>query len=407
MTTGADQAPAALRRRRRIGAGLHPAASVGRWAFLAVVVASLGGPLALAALYAPSVLGAASVSAGFVNVVAAVVFAVPLVIWWRYSRVVATSGGLFGFVQAVAGRRLALLQAVLWIISYLLYLLYTTAFIVYDLLPEVLPGVGPYQRMIEVGLPVLLALVMLAGRTVAVTVIGALAAGQLLLVGVLAVVTIVHNNPVGSFARLPPAGAFAAAAGQTALLYVCGSLPLFLGGEVVQPRRTVARGLLLGYLLVVAGVLAAVSPLAANPAFTRAPIPGMAVARVFSGPVLAVIVGLGVAASVAGVMLVEFLALSRLLHAVSGRPTRIMVRWLAGALAISGPLALIDPDMVYESLLKPSLIALWLSQLIVFACYPGFAIRRGGNRIGNTLLGITASLLALYGLYTSLLSPTS
>ena len=57
-------------------------------------------------------------------------------------------------------------------------------------------------------------------------------------------------------------------------------------------------------------IIAAVAPLTADPAITRAPIPGMAVAERFAGHGFAVAVGVGVAVSVAGVMLVEYLALS-------------------------------------------------------------------------------------------------
>jgi hypothetical protein len=119
----------------------HP---IGSAAFLGVAIASLGGPLALAALYAPTILTDASASAGLVAIAAAVVFSVPLLVWLRYSGEIAGAGGLYGFVEAAAGRRVALVQAGLWIASYALYLIYTTASIVYETLPAVLPGVRPY-----------------------------------------------------------------------------------------------------------------------------------------------------------------------------------------------------------------------------------------------------------------------
>jgi amino acid transporter len=370
-------------------------------AFLGVAIVSFGGPLALAALYAPTIVTDASASAGLVNVSAAVVFGVPLLVWLRYSRHVATSGGLYGFVEAAAGRRVALAQAALWTASYLLYLLYTTASIVYDILPVVLPGVGPYQPLVEVALPLVLAAVMLAGRAFTLAVTGLLAVVQMLLVAALALVTLRQGGPAVTSGVPAPVGAIGAATAQTALLYVCGSLPLFLGGELATPARTVRRGLLGGYLLVAAGVVATVAPLAANPAFTRAPIPGVSVARVFAGPGLAVAVGLGVAASVAGVMLVEFLALSRLLHAVTRRPTGSIIGVLAVLLVAAGPVSLVNPEAFYNALLKPSLVALWLSQLVVFAVYPRFAVRHGGNRIRDAALALGACGFAVYGIYAA------
>jgi hypothetical protein len=93
-------------------AGARPASG---WGFTGVAVTSFGGPLALAALYAPGIVAGATASAGLAMVASMVVFAFPLAIWLRYSRQIAGSGGLYCFVEAAAGRRVAMVQAVLWI----------------------------------------------------------------------------------------------------------------------------------------------------------------------------------------------------------------------------------------------------------------------------------------------------
>ena len=48
---------------------------------------------------------------------ATVVFVAPLAIWLRYSSKISSSGGLYAFVEAAAGRRVALAQAALWIVQ--------------------------------------------------------------------------------------------------------------------------------------------------------------------------------------------------------------------------------------------------------------------------------------------------
>jgi amino acid transporter len=300
-----------------------------------------------------------------------------------------------------------LVQAGLWIVSYLLYLLYTTATVVYDTLPAVLPGIRPYRPVLEIAIPVALAAVMLAGRAVTLAVTGVLATGQMALVGVLATLAASHHAPAASFGTGAPAGALATASGQTALLYICGSLPLFLGGEVARPTRTIRRGLVAGYLLVAAGVIATVFPLAAEPGFTRAPIPGMALAQAYSDRSLAVAVGIGTAVSIVGVMLVEYLALSRLLHAVSRRSVQSTVRVLAVALVATAPITLLNPRGLYYDLLKPSLIALWLSQLVVFAVYPRFESRQSGRRVSAWTLAAAACAFAIYGLWATVQHVTS
>jgi hypothetical protein len=101
-------------------------------------------------------------------------------------------------------------------------------------------------------------------------------------------------------------------------------------------------------------------------------------------------------------MLVEYLALSRLVHVLSGFSTRKIILALGVLLVAAAPISLIDPERFYDDLLKPSLIALWLSQLMVFAVYPRFAARHGGLRTGHVLLAAGAVAFAIYGIYATL-----
>ncbi len=368
---------------------------------------SFGGPLTLAALYAPAIVGGAPASAGIELLAAAVVFAFPLLIWLRYSRETQSSGGLSAFTEAAAGRRIALVQAALWAVSYLLYLLYTTAQIVYDTLPAVLPGVVRYQPLLEIAIPAALAAVLIAGRRATLLLTGVLAVGQLAIAAALAAVTLAHLDiPLSSFGATSPAGGLVTASGQAALLYICGSLPFFLGGEVgtaQEPRpgsaarvagaggqpapaprpsrpgqaaRTIRRGVLAAYLATALVTVAAVAPLAGEPVFTRLPFPGVTIAQGYAGHGFAVTVGVGVAASIAGVIAVEYLALSRLVTAVTAWPRRRVLISIGVAMVAFAPVTLISPDTIYGDLLTPSMVALWLSQLIVFAVYPRFAARQ-------------------------------
>jgi hypothetical protein len=93
-------------------AAVGPARPIGQWGFAGVAVASLGGPLALAALNAPSIAGGAASSAGLAMVAAAAAFGFPLAIWFGYARHVGSSGGLYSFTEAAAGRRAVIIAAV-------------------------------------------------------------------------------------------------------------------------------------------------------------------------------------------------------------------------------------------------------------------------------------------------------
>jgi hypothetical protein len=69
---------------------------------------------------------------------------------------------------------------------------------------------------------------------------------------------------------------------------------------------------------------------------------------------------------------------------------------------VAAPFTLIDPEGFYSSLTKPSLVALWISQLIVFAVYPRFASRYRQRPLLAWGLATVASGLAAYGLWISL-----
>jgi len=378
------------------------------WAFAGVAIASFGGPLALAALAAPGLVADAADSAGLAMVAAAVVFTVPLAIWLRYSRHVHGAGGLYGFVEAAAGRRVALVQAAIWTFSYLLYIVYTTVQIVYDLLPAVVPGVGPYQTALALAIPVAIAGVMIAGRAAALLTLGLIAGGQVVLAGILDGVTLAHvSMPASTFTAGAPAGAVAKAGAQTSLLYVCGSLPLFLGGELAAPVRTIRRGLGGAFALTAGLVVLAVAPLAAIPGILHTDVPGVRVVEQFAGAGLAEAIGIGVAVSIAGVILCEYLALTRLVHAIGHWRIRPIAAAIGALVVAAAPLSLINPDGFYNTLLKPSLVALWLSQLIVFAVYPLFAAKRGQRAWPAWALSLGASAFAVYGLWTALQQASS
>ena len=106
-------------------------------------------------------------------------------------------------------------------------------------------------------------------------------------------------------------------------------------------------------------------------------------------------------------MLAEYVALTRLARAVAGwRPRPVSVA-IGVMMMVAAAISLIDPDGFYDALLRPSLVALWLSQLIVFLVYPRFARSHGRSLPAAVTLAVIASALAGYGLYTTIVQPAS
>ena len=374
--------------------------------FLGLTVTSIGGPLALIALYIPQALDGAGSSAGLSTLMATLVFLFPLAVWYRYSESIASSGGLYAFVEAATGPAVARVQAAFWIFSYFLYLVYTVPFIVYDLLPVAFPASSHYRPLLDVCLVLLICAVMLSPLIITLSLTALLAAFQAVVAVLLTVLTLAHlGAPATSFVGHGNLTPVLQGAGRISSLYICASLPLFLGGEVRGGGKAVRQGIAWAFFAIAALTVIAVFPLAnARDAIINANIPGAALAQAFSGQGLATLVVAGVAVSVAGLIVAEFLALSRLLSAMFKQPSRsmvvvVLVPFLAGSL-----LSLLNPPGAYDLLLKPSLIALWISQLLVVAVYPWFVRRSRKLLIGDVALATAASLVMAVGLYIAVTS---
>lgn len=363
--------------------------------FAGFAVAAIGGPLALPSLL-PGVAGDAISSAGLVVLLALLLFLAPLAIWLSFSRRVVSPGGLSAFVGAAAGRRTAVAHGWIWAFSYFLYLPFTVTFVVYDVLAPVFPGIEPYRSALELLLPVAVVGAVLAPLRWCLAGLGVLAAAQLVLLVVLAAVTLSHTGGVHGSFRVHEGDQTARAAAGVALLFICASLPLYLGAEVRGGSRTVRRWVAAAVAIVGAAFLLAAAPLALVPQrLLDAAVPGAAIAQAYSGRGLAVAVGLLTAASALALIVAEYLALARLIHWLHGPPVRTVLLWIAVPFLAADAISLVGPDRFYGDLLKPSLGALFVSQLIVFAVYPRF--RRGATAIA---VAAVASGLVVWGLYT-------
>lgn len=372
--------------------------------YLGFAVACIGGPLALAAIYVPG--AADSRSIGLVTIAGALLYACAVTVWSRFSEDVVSPAGLAGFVDAAAGPRLAVVQAAVWAFSYFLYLPYTITDIVYEMLAVVFPGLAPWRWLLEITLPIAIVSLVLLGTLPALAVLAVSAVAQLAVLLVLGAVVLAHvGAPAGSFAhahRLPHGSA------AVSLLFVCGSLPLFLGDEVVGGARIVRRTLWIAGAVVAGYVLFAVFAYAAVPrSLLGGELPGYDVAAAYGGRSLAVAVGLGAAVAVGGVIVAEYLALSRLLHAFTGLAVRQLLRLVAVPFVALDAVSLLAPDRFDEDVLRPSLVALYLSQLIVFAVYPLYRHRRGRLSPLDVFVAAVAFAVMAYGLWRGLTGPVS
>jgi len=328
----------------------------------------------------------------------AALFAFPLLIWWRYSGEIASSGGLYTFVERAAGRRVALVQGCIWTFSYFLYLPFTVTYLVYDQLPESFPGMESHQAALQIVLAVVIAAAVLLAERLVFVAVAVIAVVQAALTLVLAGVVAHHAgaHPAAFHVHAHPPSVLRGA-GNVALLFICASLPLYLGAEVAGGGRTVRRTIVAAVAVTAVLILLVAVPMAelggSQLAFLGAP--GYTLVKAYEGDGVATAIALGAAASVVAVIVAEFIALTRLMRAMLGVPVRLAGRVIAVLFVAADVVSLVDPEKAYSYALTPSLVALYVSQAIVFLVYPMF---RGRPTKLEWVAVAAATGLAVFGL---------
>ncbi|MDX6519399.1 MAG: hypothetical protein QOF08_4 [Gaiellales bacterium] len=382
------------------GAGeLRPLPSILLWGF---AISCLGGPLALLAVELPDAVGGRALdSIGLVTLAGAALFVAPMLVWWRFSARIASSGGLYAFTRLAVGERVARVQGWTWVVSYQLYLGFTVTEVVYDLLPQAFPGVDPWRKWLLVGVACgLAAALVFAERAVLWVLLGSVIAQVVVMVVLAGAVLSGHGWSWSSFSVASHSGSVARGIANASLLFVCGSLPLFLGGEVTgggrELRRIVAGSA--GAVAVLLVVTAAPLAVYAGSDLAGLELPGHTVALVESGATLARWVAVVAIASVLGLMAAEFIALTRLLHAMTGAGVQRSARLVAAGFVALALISLIDPERLYSYMITPSLVALYVSQVIVFGSYGVMKLRERVLRPSDLLVTAVSCGLMLFGL---------
>jgi hypothetical protein len=265
----------------------------------------------------------------------------------------------------------------------------------------VFPGLHAYRAALELVIPAaIVAFVFLPIRTV-LAVLGVLGAAQVVALLVVGGFELSHAG--AHFASQPNVNDTGRATGGAALLFVCASLPLYFGGEAAAGSRTMRRVLAVAVAVVGVAFLVAAIPLGGVPDSLRdAAVPGVAIAQAYSGRSLAVVVGILTAGGTLALVVAEYLALARLIRWLNGAALKTSYAWIAVPFLGLDAISLASPDRFYDDLLKPSLGALFVSQLVVFLVFPRF--RRS---VPALAVAAVASGLAVWGFYTLIAGSSS
>ncbi len=382
----------------------HAGWKIPDYLLLGFAISSIGGPLALAAIFLTS-----SASSGIHDIPATlligiILFSTVILIWMRYSDRIASSGGLYAFVKEASGERIARLQGYVWILSYFLYLPYTVTYIVFYILPSIFSVSNPDLYALEIVLPVIISAMIVVNRKLPFYFLFFLAIAQVAIVLILSAVIfgVVGLNPSSAVPNVS-LGSLAKGGSGLALLFICADLPIFLGGEAQGKGKSIKNALAFSFAIVALLLLIfsiAISNLPENSdTFT---VFGFQLAQQYGSNLFASILGIFAVLSIIGLIIAEFIGLSRLMSAMFKLSMPKILIYISAAFIFMDILSLANPDSFYNYLILPSLFALYASQLMVFLVYPMFISKF--RRLSMLDIGITivASLLFIFAIYAAI-----
>ncbi len=364
---------------------------------LGFAMSSVGGPLALAAVYLN--FGASTFPQWAVVLTGFFVFLFPMYIWYRYSESISSPGGMYEFVYRAAGKKAAKLQGWAWAFSYFLYLPYTMSYILFYLLPSIFNLPTIYLYLLGILLPAMICFLMLLDKRVSLSVLTIGAAIQLLFV--VGMVFYIHAPSAMHYMWNAMPAKSISASFSFSLLLVCSSLPLYLGGEAKDARKRIGPSIVISVATVsmLLAIWAAVHPsVPASPGSYSAYQSGFALSMKYAPAAFSNALGIFIIVSIVSLVIAEFFALSRLLHSMLGISVRKSTGWISLFFMFFASISLIDPRGFYNITLYPSLIALYLSLLIPVLAYPFFRRKLRLLSLLDMIAVIISAALFIYGI---------
>lgn len=378
--------------------------SIPDWLLYGFAIASIGGPLALVTLNFFSSSYAAGTYSLYATLLGILIFIAPLAVWYRYSKSIASSGGLYTFVEKALGRKAANVQGWIWLVSYFLYLPYTVSYITYELLPAVFSNITPYLPFVEIGMSIVIVAAMLLSIRKMLYFIFATAMLQLIIIVAIAY-AMLSGGFVHSLASPGGASLLALLNGTLliSLLFVCASLPLFLGGEVKGGARSIRKALVLSFVVTaIFLVIGSVAFLNATSQQAGLDFPGFSILGSGVGAGFAYFVAAFTIISLVELIIIEYIAITRLSYVMLNLKLKKSVLIVGALFIIASIIGIVNPGAFYSYTLVAALIALYLSLLIAFVAYPFFAMKQHKLHFSDVLITVISSLIMLYGLYLAI-----
>mgnify|MGYP001772521062 CR=1 FL=1 len=371
-------------------------------------------PLGSASAYLTFALSSSYSSTFIAGILGSLIYFLWVLIGYRYSKVVATTGGTYDFARSGGGELLGKIAGWLYWISYAIYLpsaiTYLTGVVLTSEFSLSLIELG----VIEILIPVILTLLLLSGIKPPLFYAFITSMIEIALIIILGVKVL----SITGFSAEPlkitvPVSSFFSGALSVGFTLAGGGASFFLGYEAIGKGNTVGKSYILAYWVAGIAVIFASYYEIAFAGFSNSGVynllnvteyPAFYIAQKVMGNTMALIIFLFTLNSLIGSVTAAYVALSRLTYTLLRKDMVKSILVIAGFFLIINFIASVTGQYmsVYLLTTEASLVTLYSSHIIVSAVYPLFTKSNLGLRLYDILLSIATVVLMGYGIFSNI-----
>jgi amino acid transporter len=354
-------------------------------------------------------------STGLASIVGMFIYLLWVIIGYRYSKVIASTGGTYEFARQASGETIGSIAGWLYWISYAIYLPSVTTYLVGIVLPTLLNLPSVYLSIIEAIIPLLLTLLMISGIKPPLFYSLISSTIEVILIVILGIkVLMVKGFSLMPFYVSVPQYDFWSGALAVAFTLAGGGASFFLGYEAKGKGKTVGSSYLIAFMIASIAVIfasyyeiaaAGYSDIGVSNLLNVTEFPGFYISEKFMGSIFASIIFVFTVNSLLGSAIAAYVALSRLTFTLVSKNMLksiliVFVFFLIFNLfgSITGQL-----QLIYYFTTQISLITLFVSHSIVSAVYPFFVKKISKISVMDILLALLSSGIMVYGIYSNLI----
>ena len=369
-------------------------------------------PLGSASAYLTYALSASYSSTFIAGILGALIYFLWVLIGYRYSKVVASTGGTYDFARSGGGELLGKIAGWLYWISYAIYLPSATTYLTGIVLTSEFSLPAIELGIIEVLIPIALTLLLLTGIKPPLFYAFITSTIEILLIVILGVkVLSITGFSIEPLQITVPMSSFFSGALSVGFTLAGGGASFFLGYEAVGKGKTVGKAYILAYWIAATAVLFASYYEIAFAGFSNSGVsnllnvteyPAFYIAQKYMGNSMALIIFLFTLNSLIGSVTAAYVALSRLTYTLLRKEMVKSILVVAGFFLTFNLIAGITGQYsaVYSLTTEASLVTLYASHIIVSAVYPIFSKNRLGFEWFDIPLAISAVALMGYGVFS-------